>query len=104
MFFEPDVYWVAQAGVDPLELLRRQGRRARLLHLKDRKPGFVTSFDMNAESRHFAEVGSGNLDWKPLLAEANRLGVEHYFVEQDETPGDPIDSLRKSYQYLRSIT
>jgi sugar phosphate isomerase/epimerase len=104
VFFEPDVYWVAEAGLDPLELLRRLGRRVRLLHLKDRKPGFVTSTDMNAESRHFAEVGSGNLDWKPLLAEAERLGVEHYFVEQDETPGDPIDSLRKSYEYLRGIT
>ena len=29
---------------------------------------------------------------------------KHYFVEQDETPGDPIESLRKSFQYLESLS
>jgi hypothetical protein len=29
--------------------------------------------------------------------------VAHYFVEQDHTAGDPIDSLRRSYEYLQGL-
>lgn len=38
-----------------------------------------------------------------VLNAAAAAAVEHYFVEQDHTAGDPIDSLRKSYAYLRSL-
>jgi hypothetical protein len=37
------------------------------------------------------------------LKTAASVGVKHFFVEQDQTPGDPIDSLKKSYDYLRSV-
>jgi sugar phosphate isomerase/epimerase len=104
VFFEVDCYWVAQAGIDPLTLIRRLGPRLKMLHLKDRKTGFPSSFEMNAAASHFEPVGSGSLDWKAILAEGKSLGVEHYFVEQDQTAIPPIDALRKSYAYLRSIT
>jgi sugar phosphate isomerase/epimerase len=48
-------------------------------------------------------VGSGALDFSAILRTAEAVGVQHYFVEQDQTPGDPIDSLRKSYQFLRGV-
>jgi sugar phosphate isomerase/epimerase len=103
VFFEIDVYWAAQAGLDPIALMRGTGHRLKMLHLKDRLPGFPPSFVMNADSAHFTEVGHGTLDWKAILAEAESLGVEHYFVEQDQTAIPPIDSLRRSYAYLRGI-
>ena len=31
-------------------------------------------------------------------------GVKHYYVEQDQTPGDPLESLRQSYGYLSKLT
>jgi sugar phosphate isomerase/epimerase len=104
VFFEIDCYWAAQGGLDPVALMRGVGHRLKMLHLKDRLPGFPPSFAMNADSAHFTEVGHGTLDWKAILAEARHLGVEHYFVEQDQTSIPPIESLRKSYTYLRSIT
>lgn len=104
VFFELDCYWVAQAGHDPLRMMRRMGKRVRMLHLKDRKAGFPPSFEMNQDSAHFVPVGSGTLDWKAILAEGERLDVEHYFVEQDQTAMPAIDAARASYQYLRSIT
>jgi sugar phosphate isomerase/epimerase len=103
VFFEVDCYWAAQGGLDPVALLRRLGPRLKMLHLKDRLPGFPPSFAMNADSAHFTEVGHGTLNWKAILAEGQELGVEHYFVEQDQTSIPPIESLRKSYTYLRSI-
>jgi sugar phosphate isomerase/epimerase len=104
VFFEIDVYWAAQAGLDPIALMRGIGHRLKMLHLKDRLPGFPPSFAMNADSAHFTEVGHGTLDWRGILDEGRTLGVEHYFVEQDQTSIPPIDSLRRSYEYLRSIT
>jgi sugar phosphate isomerase/epimerase len=103
VFFEIDCYWVTQAGHDPVQLLNRLGRRVRMLHLKDRKPGFPPSTDMGPGAAHFTEVGSGTIDWRRIFATAEKLGVEHYFVEQDETDGPPLESVRKSYNYLRTI-
>jgi sugar phosphate isomerase/epimerase len=104
VFFEIDCYWAAQAGLDPVALMRSVGHRLKMLHLKDRQAGFPPSFEMNQASAHFVPVGKGSLDWRAILAEAEQLRVEHYFVEQDQTAGPPIDALRASYEYLRTIT
>jgi sugar phosphate isomerase/epimerase len=84
-------------------MLNRLGKRVRMLHIKDRKPGFPSSNDMSASSAHFTEVGTGGIDWPHILAVAQKLQVEHYFVEQDHIDGPPIDSIRASYTYLRKI-
>jgi sugar phosphate isomerase/epimerase len=103
VFFELDCYWAAQAGYDPFEVVQKMKRRIRLLHLKDRKAGFPTSFDTGSSSGHFAPVGQGAIAWKPILDLAESLGVELYFVEQDTTYGHPIESIRLSYRYLRPL-
>jgi hypothetical protein len=51
----------------------------------------------------FKEVGAGVLDFPAILRSAEAVGVEHSFVEQDQTPGDQIDSIRKSYELLRNL-
>jgi sugar phosphate isomerase/epimerase len=48
-------------------------------------------------------VGNGVIDIPAVLTAAAKSGVKHYFVEQDQTPGDPIDSLRQSYEYLTKL-
>ncbi len=103
VFFELDCYWATQAGQNPLTMLQTMGKRIRMLHLKDRKGGFPTSFDMEPSSGHFVPVGMGAIDWKPILAEAERLEVKHYFVEQDDTYGHPFKSISESYKYLRML-
>jgi hypothetical protein len=35
------------------------------------------------------------------LIAANEAGVNQYFVEQDQTPGDPVESLKQSMAYLQ---
>ena len=51
----------------------------------------------------FKEVGSGGLDFPAILKAAASAGVSHLFVEQDQTPGDPIASLKQSYDYLHKL-
>lgn len=103
VWLEMDAYWITQAGRDPSLLLNQLGKRVRLLHLKDRKAGQPTSQELNDGAKHFTEVGSGTIAWRPLLTLAQKLGVEHYYVEQDESEKQPLDSLKISYNYLHRI-
>ncbi len=100
---EMDCYWITQAGRDPLKMLQEHGDRIRLLHLKDRKPGFPPSQQLNAAAGHFTEVGTGSIDWKDILKAAQKNNVEYLFVEQDFTTLPPIESLRISYNNLQKL-
>ncbi len=102
--FEIDVFWVSVAGHDPVAILKEFTGRVPLIHLKDKAAGTPVQFDeLKVPKETFREVGSGVLDFPAILRGAEAAGVKHHFVEQDQTPGDPIDSLRKSYQFLRSV-
>jgi sugar phosphate isomerase/epimerase len=103
VWFEMDCYWVTQGGHDPVAMMKRLGPRVRMLHIKDRKPRFPTSYDMNETSAHFTEVGTGEINWPAVLAEARSVKIEHYFIEQDHIDGSPIESLRTSYNNLSKM-
>jgi sugar phosphate isomerase/epimerase len=77
--------------------------RVPLVHLKDKAEGTPVLYKESVERTAFKEVGSGVLDWKKVLPACASAGVRHYFVEQDQTPGDPLESLKKSYQYLAAL-
>lgn len=92
---ELDTYWVQFGGGDPVDWCRRMKGRLPTLHLKD--------YVVNAQNQVvFAEVGSGNLAWPSILEAADAAGCPWFIVEQDICPGDPFESLRKSYQFLKS--
>lgn len=91
---ELDTYWVQFGGGDPVAWVERMHGRLPFLHLKD------YAFTTENQPR-FAEIGAGNLDWKRIIAAAERAGCEWFIVEQDTCPGDPFESLRQSFEYLR---
>ncbi|MCG3196168.1 MAG: Inosose dehydratase [bacterium] len=90
---ELDTYWVQHGGESPVGYLNRYAGRVALLHIKD------MAGDAN---RSFAEIGSGILDWDGIFAAAEKAGVKWLLVEQDICPGPPIESARKSFDYLAS--
>lgn len=90
---EPDTYWVQHGGGNPVEWCKKLAGRLPLLHMKD--------YMIGADGPTFAEIGNGNLDWKAIVAEAEKAGCEWYLVEQDSTPGDPFDSLKMSFDYIK---
>jgi len=102
--FEVDCFWISVAGNDPAEFIHKLSGRVPLLHLKDKAQGTRQRFDESVPPAAFKEVGSGVLDWPGILRAAASAGVQHYFVEQDQTPGDPLDSLRQSYNYLSKLS
>jgi sugar phosphate isomerase/epimerase len=100
---ELDVFWVSITGADPVAVINQYAGRVALMHLKDKMKGAPQSFTEAVPPQTFVEVGSGALDFPAILKAASAAKVEHYFVEQDQSP-DPIASLTKSYQYLRSLS
>jgi sugar phosphate isomerase/epimerase len=101
--FELDCFWLSVPGNDPAEFIRKLSGRVPLLHCKDKAQGTGQRFDESVPRTAFKEVGNGVLDWPGILRAASAAGVQHYFVEQDQTPGDPLDSLRQSYNYLSKL-
>jgi sugar phosphate isomerase/epimerase len=101
--FELDCFWVSVAGHDPAELLGKLSGRVPLAHLKDKAPGTPVMFKESVDRGAFKEVGKGTIDWPAVLRAAASAGVQHYFVEQDQTPGDPVESLRQSFGYLSKL-
>ena len=102
--FELDIFWVSVAGHDPVEFLRRYQGRFQLLHVKNKPRGMSVQFNENVQPDVFKEVGEGILPIPAILRAALDTGVKHFFVEQDRTPGNPLDSLRRSYAYLDKLT
>lgn len=90
---EPDTYWVQVGGGDPVAWCKKLKGRLPLLHMKD--------YAIDAENNPvFAEIGNGNLNWKKIIAAAEKSGCEWFIVEQDTCPGDPFDSLKRSFEYI----
>jgi sugar phosphate isomerase/epimerase len=100
---ELDVMWAHVGGADPVAVLKQYGDRIPLVHLKNVAPSVETRFNENIPRDAFHDLSDGAVDIPGVLRAAKQAGVKHYFVEQDETPGDPIESLRKSFQYLESL-
>jgi sugar phosphate isomerase/epimerase len=98
--FELDCFWVSVAGHDPAVLLQELSGRVPLVPLKDKMAGTPVMYKESVNRSTFKEVGSGSLDWKAILRAGASAKVEHYFVEQDQTPGDPVESLRQSFGFL----
>jgi sugar phosphate isomerase/epimerase len=94
-----DVFWVAQAGQDPVALLRRYPDRIKLLHLKDiRKGAVLGEMAGHAPKQDFVPLGEGTVDWPHLLEAARQGGVEWYILEDESA--DVIPQLKRSLRYL----
>jgi sugar phosphate isomerase/epimerase len=92
---EPDTYWVQHGGGDPVEWCERLKNRLPIIHLKD----YIVTAE-NAPT--FTEIGNGNLNWKRIIPAADAAGCQWFCVEQDTCPGDPFDSLKQSFDYIRA--
>ncbi|GIU73634.1 MAG: hypothetical protein KatS3mg004_0721 [Bryobacteraceae bacterium] len=102
--FEVDTFWLKIGGEDPARMLRRLKGRVSLVHLKDAARGAAVEYNEGKVPREaFKEIGNGELDWPEILKACEEAGVKHYLVEQDWWPGDPLESLKQSIRYLRSL-
>ena len=92
---ELDLYWATHAGIDPIELFKKNPGRFPLVHLKD---------IAKTEKREFTEVGTGSIDFQRILDARKLAGIEHYFVEQDAvTKGTPLEAIVTSFHNVQKL-
>jgi sugar phosphate isomerase/epimerase len=91
---EMDIFWVVNAGHDPLKYFEKYPGRFEQWHVKD----------MHKEDKNKnADIGSGTIDFKSIFAKAKQSGLKHAYVEQESYPGEPIKSVELSAKYLKTI-
>ncbi|TXK77378.1 sugar phosphate isomerase/epimerase [Paenibacillus sp. N3.4] len=91
---ELDLYWVQKGGLDPKTYLQSFKGRCPLVHVKDMADDAEQSF---------AEVGHGIIDYPSIFAVAAEVGVKYYIIEQDICKRPPLESVKMSIDYLKSL-
>ncbi len=82
---QADVYWVHTGNKNPAQFIREQGRRIKLLHVKDEK-----------------EIGLGPVNFQEVFAAAESIGsIEWYVVEVERYNHAPLESVRLSFEQLK---
>lgn len=99
--FEMDVFWVQFGGGDPVALLKKYGNRWKLIHLKDLRKGAKKDLTGLTGPENNVPLGEGELDIPGILREANKLGIKHFFIEDESD--FVITQVPKSIQYLKSL-
>lgn len=100
--FEMDVLWTHFPGQNPVELLKKYGKRWELMHLKDLKVGVPTGdLSGHTDVKNDVILGTGQIDLKATLKAARKAGVKYYFIE-DESP-TAADQIPESLKFLETV-
>ena len=99
--FEMDILWIQFGGGDPVALLKKYGNRWKLMHLKDLKKGVKKDLTGLTSPENDVSLGTGELDIPAILREAKKIGIKHYFIEDESN--DVIGQVPQSIRYLKSL-
>lgn len=94
MQFEPDVFWLAAAGIDALEFMKKYRDRLCFIHLKE--------LGESAEGIN-PVLGAGRANIAEVTKLGERLGVAWSILEVENTEMPMREYLTESYQFLKKI-
>jgi sugar phosphate isomerase/epimerase len=110
--FEMDIYWVVDAGQDPIEWLKKYRNRFRLCHIKDHYPDDITKELVKKETPEEPELGlnvscdlgKGKINFSKILKVASETGMKYYIVEQERfDQSTPLQSAKHDADYMRQL-
>lgn len=93
----PDLNWLVRAGIDPVDFIRRYGKRIVFLHLRDQK----------ADGTWPEAMGEGNMDYLAIGRELHKINfagdavIELAHEEGFQLTRPLRESLRISREYVR---
>ncbi len=99
--FEMDVLWVLHGGGDPVGLLKKYGSRWKLMHVKDLKKGVKGDFSGHTPAENDVVLGTGQADWKNIFKQSKKIGIKHFFIE-DESEHE-LETVPLSIEYLKNL-
>lgn len=90
--FEIDLGWASKAGVDIPALFKKHSGRFPLCHMKD----------FSADYKEIVPLGTGIMNYKPILESAKIAGLEHFFIEHD-MPKDAFASIETGVKTFNGL-
>ena len=97
--FQMDIFWVVTPGADPVAWFKKYPNRFRLCHVKDREKTAPAK-----EGDASCDLGTGSIDYPPILSVAKDNGMEYYIVEQEKYAGStPIKSVETDAAYMKNL-
>lgn len=99
--FEMDIFWIWFGGGDPVGLMRKYGNRWKLMHLKDMEKGTKKDLTGLTGGNSNVPLGQGELDIPAIIREANRIGIKHFFIEDESDR--IITQVPQSVIYLKNL-
>lgn len=104
---ELDCGWMIAAGQNPTDYFKRYPNRYRMLHVKDFvRPDKPSTSIKHDERPQGTVLGTGFIQYKPILTAAKAVGVEHFYVEQ-EPPFigmTAMEAAARDYHYLETLS
>jgi sugar phosphate isomerase/epimerase len=100
--FEMDVMWIQFGGGDPVGLLKKYGNRWKLMHLKDMRKGIKKDLTGLTSPENDVPLGTGELDIPAILRQAKKVGIAHYFIEDESSHVNT--QVPQSIAYLKTLT
>ncbi len=91
---ELDLYWTTYAGHQPIELFKKYPGRFEQWHLKDMD---------KVDRKKNANVGTGSIDFKSILAQDSLAGMKHYYIEHDSYSGTSWESVIADIGYAKTL-
>jgi sugar phosphate isomerase/epimerase len=99
--FEMDILWTHFGGGDPVALLKKYGDRWKLLHVKDLKKGTPKDLTGLTSPENDVPLGTGEIDVAGVIREANKIGIKHFFIEDESSRVN--SQVPQSIAYLKSL-
>ncbi len=91
-----DIGTCLEAGVDPVDWIRRNPGRIVSMHCKDWSP--------EASKGYQVLVGEGIAQWKKILPAAEKTGgLEYYLVEQEGSAYSPLETAERCLATFRKL-
>ena len=92
--FQLDCGWVANAGVDPADFIKKHSGRITLIHVKE----------WSKEHEWNVATGKGSIDWKAVKTAALASGAEIFVVEREhDYAGDIFTCVKEDCDFLTNL-
>jgi sugar phosphate isomerase/epimerase len=99
VYYEMDIYWVVVPGQDPQAYLERYSNRFKLGHIKDRRKDAAPG-----EANASTVLGTGSINFSPIIATAKENGMEYFFAEQERFDGiTSLEGAERNAQFLKNV-
>lgn len=90
--FELDMYWVVNAGQDPIVWLKKYPGRFKLGHVKD------------GDKKQTSTLGTGTIPYPAIVKEAKKSGMNYFIVEQEQYEGTtPLAAAKDDAAYMKKL-